>query len=133
MMISSEDEAVAVRRMTRRGWQRFKPMRCAICIDFIWRPIVLKEPVEAPEPRHEWLLCSYCFKALLNQMHRAPLSSPVRLRVAMGLLAAERSPYTYYLAQPNAFQREFSLFVWAMVLFALFHLVIFVILFAIPR
>lgn len=133
MMIPGEDEAVAARRVTRRGWQRFKPMRCAICTDYIWRPIVLKEPLEAPEPRHEWVLCSYCLKALLIQMRRSPLSSPVRLRVAIGLIAAERSPYAYYMSEQRAFQREFNWFVWALVLFTLFHLVIFAILFAIPR
>lgn len=133
MMISSEDEAVAARRMTRRGWQRFKPERCAICADYIWRPIVLKEPPEAPEPRHEWLMCSYCFKALLNQIIRSPLSSPVRLRVAVGILAAERSPFAYYMSEQRAFQREFNWFMWAMVLFTLSHLVIFIILFAVAR
>ena len=132
-MIPGKFDVVAARRMTRRGWQRFKPMRCVICNDYIWRPILLEEPLEAPEPRHEWVLCSYCHKALLNQMSRSPLSSPVRLRVAMGLLAAERSPYGYYMSQQRAFQREFSLFVWAMVVFTVFHLVIFIVLFAIPR
>jgi hypothetical protein len=133
MMISSEDQTVAAWRMKRRGWQRFKPLRCAICTDYIWRPIVLKEPPEAPEPRHEWVMCSYCHKALLNQMRRSPLSSPVRLRVAIGIIAAERSPYAYYMAEQKALHREFSWFVWAMVFFALFHLLIFIILFAIPR
>jgi hypothetical protein len=134
MMIPGEDEAVVTRRPIRRGWRRFKPIRCSICTVYVWlRPIALKEPVDAPEPRHEWVLCSYCHKALLNEMRRSSLSSPVRLRVAVGLVAAERSPYTYYMAQQKAFQREFSWFVWAMVLFTLFHLFIFVILFAVPR
>jgi hypothetical protein len=132
-MIPGVDETVAARRLIRRGWQRFKPMRCAICTAYIWRPIVLKEPVEAPEPRHEWAICTYCHKALLNEMRRSPLSSPVRLRIAVGLVAAERSPHTYYMSEQKAFQREFSWFVWAMILFTIFHLFIFVILFAIPR
>ncbi len=132
-MIPGDDETVVATRMTRQGWQRFKPKRCAICAYFIWRPIVLQEPIEAPEPRHEWLLCSYCHKALLNEMRRSPLSSPVRLRVAIGLIAAERSPNTYRVSQQQAFEREFSWFVWAVVLFTLFHLFIFVILFAVPR
>jgi hypothetical protein len=61
------------------------------------------------------------------------LSSPVRLRVAVGLLAAERSPYGYYMSQQRAFQREFSWFVWAMVVFIVFHMGIFVLLLAVPR
>lgn len=100
----------------------------------IWlRPVALKEPLEAPEPRHEWVLCSYCHKALLNEMRRSALSSSVRLRVAVGLVAAERSPYTYYMAQQRAFQREFSWFVWAMVVLIVFHMGIFVLLLAVPR
>ncbi|HEU0002594.1 MAG TPA: hypothetical protein VFQ36_16930 [Ktedonobacteraceae bacterium] len=133
-MIPGEDETVAIRLPIRRGWRRFKPLRCSICAFHIWlHPIVLKEPVEAPEPRHEWVLCSYCHKALLNEMRRSSLSSPVRLRVAIGLVAAERSPYAYYMSEQRAFQREFSWFVWALALFTLFHLFILVILFAVPR
>ena len=134
MMTPGNDEAVITGQITRRRWRRFKPIRCSICTGYIWlRPIVLKEPLEAPEPRHEWVLCSYCHKALLNEMRRSSVSSPVRLRIAVGLVAAERSPYTYYMAQQKAFQREFSWFVWAMVLFTLFHVALFVILFAVPR
>ena len=133
-MIPGEDETVAIRRPIRSGWQRFKPIRCSICTIHIWlRPISLKEPLEAPEPRHEWVLCSYCHKALLNEMRRSTLSSPVRLRVAVGLVAAERSPYAYYMSEQRAFQREFSWFVWAMVLFIIFHMGIFVLLLAVPR
>ncbi len=66
-------------------------------------------------------------------MRRAALSSPVRLRVAVGLIAAERSPYAYYMSQQRAFQREFNWFVWAMVVFIVFHMGIFVLLFAVPR
>ena len=133
-MRPGEVDTVTIRRPVRRGWCRFKPIRCSICALRIWlRPIALKEPVEAPEPRHEWVLCSYCHKALLNEMRRSSLSSPVRLRVAVGLIAAERSPYTYYMSQQRAFQREFSWFVWAMVAFVVFHMGIFVLLLAVPR
>lgn len=134
MMIPGEDETVVTRRPIRRGWRRFKPLRCSICTFYIWlRPLALKEPVEAPEPRHEWVLCSYCHKALLNEMRRSSLSSPVRLRVAIGLVAAERSPYAYYMSEQRAFQREFSWFVWGLIVLVLSHLFIFVILFAVPR
>jgi hypothetical protein len=134
MMLPGDDATVVTRQTTRRRWRPFKFIRCSICTAYIWsRPIALKEPVEAPEPRYEWVLCSYCHKALLNEMRRSSVSSPVRLRIAVGLVAAERSPYTYYMAQQKAFQREFSWFVWALILFTLFHLVIFVILFAVPR
>jgi hypothetical protein len=101
---------------------------------FIWlRPIALKEPFEAPEPRHEWVLCQSCHKALLNEMRRTSLSSPVRLRVAIGLVAAERSPNSYHLRDLRTFQREFTWVVWFLILFTLWHVAIFAILLAVPR
>lgn len=132
MMKPDDDKTFAARRPARKGWQRFKPTRCSICKLYIWlRPIALKEPAEAPEPRREWVLCSYCHRALLDQMRRSSLSSPVRVRVAVGLVATERSPG--YMSAQRAFQREFNWFVWALVLFTVFHLFLFVILFSIPR
>jgi len=100
-------------------------------------PIVLKEPVGAPEPRQEWVLCKPCQQALLVEMSRSSIYSPVRLRIAMGLVAAERSPKAYHVSTPlreqQVFQREFAWVVWLLVLFALLHLVILVILLAVPK
>lgn len=107
-------------------------------MSFIWfRPIAIREPPGAPEPRQEWVLCKPCHAALLVEMRRASLPSPVRLRIAMGLVAAERSPTAYQISSPvreqQAFQREFALVIWFMVLFTLLHLVIFVVLLAVPK
>lgn len=133
-MLPGDDETVATRRATRWRWHWFKPIRCSICTGFIWlRPIAFSEPVGAPEPLQEWILCKPCHKMLLLEMRRASRPSPVRLRVAIGLVAAERSPNTYHMREQMAFQREFTWFVRLLIFFALFHLVIFVILFAIPR
>jgi hypothetical protein len=66
-------------------------------------------------------------------MRRSSLLSPLRLRVAIGLVAAERSPNTYHMREQLAFQREFTWFVWFLILFGLFHLVIFAILLAVPK
>jgi hypothetical protein len=129
-MLPGYDEKVA----TRRRWHWFKPIRCSICTGFIWlRPIAFSEPVGAPEPRQQWVLCKPCHTKLLLEMRRSSLPSSVRLRVSIGLVAAERSPYAYHMREQMAFQREFAWFVRFLVLFALLHLVIFVILFAIPR
>lgn len=133
MMLPENDAIVATGRRTgqRRRW--YKPARCSICASFIWfRFYALKETDEAPEPRQEWLLCKSCLKALQKEMSRSSLRSPVRLRIAMGLVAAERSPRAY-LSEQRAFQREFTWMVWALILFALFHAVIFLIIFAAPR
>ncbi|HLI88819.1 MAG TPA: hypothetical protein VKV37_09020 [Ktedonobacteraceae bacterium] len=112
-------------------------MRCSICTSFIWfRRTALKEPEDAPEPRQEWVLCQRCHAALLAEMRRSSIRSPVRLRIAMGLVAAERSPGAYAntsIREQRAFQREFSWIMWLLALFTLLHVVILVILFSVPR
>jgi hypothetical protein len=83
------------------------------------------------------VLCKSCHEALLLEMRRSSLRSPVRLRVAMGLVAAERSPTAYtvspHLREQQEFQREFAWIVRLLVLFALWHLVIFIILLSVPK
>lgn len=124
---------VTTGRETGQRGRRCKPKRCTICTDMIWLlPILLKEPVEAPEPRQEWIICKPCHKALLVEMRRSSLRTPVRLRIAVGLVAAERSPEAYspHIREQRLFQREFNLVMRLLVLFALFHVVIFFILLA---
>ncbi len=81
-MNPGDDETVATRRTTRWRWHRFKPIRCSVCTGFIWlRPIMLKEPFEAPEPHYEWVLCKPCHKE--SACRNAPLlitfaSAPAR-------------------------------------------------------
>ncbi len=133
-MIPGNDVTVAARREAGQRWRWYKPIRCSICTSFIWfHPTALKEPVGAPEPRQEWVLCKLCHEALLVEMRRSSIRSPARLRIAMGLVAAERSPKTYHLREQQEFQREFAWAVWLLILFALLHLVIFVILLAVPK
>ncbi|HYK84668.1 MAG TPA: hypothetical protein VEV19_04835 [Ktedonobacteraceae bacterium] len=120
----------------RRRW--YELVRCSICTNFIWfHPIELKESAGVPEPRHEWVLCKPCHEALLVEMRRSSLRSPVRLRIAVGLVAAERSPNTYTMRTPigeqQAFERELAWGIRLLVLFALFHLVLFAIVFAVPK
>ena len=137
-MVSGNDVTDATRRATVQRGRWYKPIRCSICTSFIWfRPIMLKEPPEAPEPRQEWVLCKPCHKVLLVEMRRSSIRSPVRLRIAMGLVAAERSPTAYQISSPvreqETFQREFAWVIWFMVLFTLLHLIIFVVLLAVPK
>jgi len=99
-------------------------------------PIAFKEPLEAPEPRQEWILCKPCQQALLVEMDRSSIRSPVRLRIAMGLVAAERSPKAHLssqLREQQAFEREFTWVMRLLILFAIFHVVILVILLAVPK
>ena len=133
MRIPDNDGLIASRQETGQRERWYKPIRCSVCTSFIWfYPIVLNEPDEAPEPRQQWVLCKPCHKALLVEMARSSIRSPMRLRIAMGLVAAERSPKAY-ASEFQTFQREFAWFTWAMVLFGLLHAAIFIILLAIPR
>jgi hypothetical protein len=138
IMTPGNDVTVATTRETGQRGRWYKPIRCSICTSFIWfNPIALKEPVGAPEPRQEWVLCKSCHAALLVEMRRSTIRSPVRLRIAMGLVAAERSPKTYhmstYIREKQEFQREFAWVMRLLVLFALLHLVILAILLAVPK
>jgi hypothetical protein len=112
----------------------YQLIRCSICTSFTWfRPIVLKEPVGAPEPLQEWILCQPCHGALLTELRRSSIRPPIHLRVAVGLVAAERSPTTYYSSRQQEFQREFTWLMWLLTLFAVLHLVILLILLVAPK
>jgi hypothetical protein len=69
---------------------------CSVCDNRIWfGPIQITEPEGVPEPRLSWVLCKECHGILLTEVRRSPLRSPLRLRVAMGLIASERWPHAY--------------------------------------
>ena len=69
---------------------------CSICTRRIWSDgTYLVEPLGVPEPRQSWTLCKRCHTLLLAEMERSPVLSPLRLRIAMGIVAADRSPYVY--------------------------------------
>ncbi len=137
-MLPGNDVTDATKRETGRRGRWYKPFRCSICTSLIlFHPIALKEPIDAPEPRYEWVLCKPCHEALLVEMRRSTIRSSVRLRIAIGLVAAERSPNAYPVKtktrEEQEFDREFAWFVWAIVLFGLLHAFIFAILIAVPR
>jgi hypothetical protein len=39
-----------------------------------------------------WFLCEECASAVVTQVERSPLRSPLRIRIAVGIVAAERMP-----------------------------------------
>lgn len=134
-MMPEDDGTLTTRRETDQRERWNIPIRCSVCTRLIWFcPIALKEPVEAPEPRQEWILCKHCHQAFLVEMGRSPVRSPARLRIAMGLVAAERSPVmSPQVREQQEFEREFAWAIWFMISLALTHLVIFVILIGAPR
>ena len=48
----------------------------------------------APPPAlgQTWFLCEECASAVVTQVERSPLRSPLRIRIAVGIVAAERMP-----------------------------------------
>ncbi len=87
---------VAVRREGSRLLRKRIITHCSICNGRIWmRPLRIIEPEGVPEPRLSWALCKPCYHALVNEMRISPVRSPLRLRVAVGIVASERWPQAY--------------------------------------
>jgi hypothetical protein len=138
MMMPGNDGTDGIGQATGQREYRYILSCCSICTSVVWfHHVALKEPVEAPEPRYEWVLCKPCHEALQVELRRSSLRSLTRLRVAIGLVAAERSPNAYninpQMREQQAFQREFVWGIRFLIFFALLHLVIFAILLAVPR
>ncbi len=87
---------VAVRREGLRRRKRRVVTHCSICNGRIWfHPLRVIEPEGVPEPRLTWTLCKPCYHVLLEEMRVSPVRSPLRLRVAIGIVASERWPQAY--------------------------------------
>lgn len=68
-------------------------LTCSICRRRLGKSLFfVEETGDVPEPRRSWVLCEACDEAVHQQMDLSPLRSSLRLRVAVGLVAAERSP-----------------------------------------
>lgn len=110
---------------------RLAPLRCAICRKRIWTSaFTVKEPAEAPEPQQEWRLCRACHTAVMAQLKQSPLRTPVRMRVVVGLVAAERWPRarTRDLGKRREDHIWIAVLGWGFVGVMLLHLVIIILL-----
>jgi hypothetical protein len=68
-------------------------LRCSICEQRIpGEPIHIEEGQDVPQPPRTWLLCEACNTAVAEQLTRTPARTPLRLRIAVGIVAAERHP-----------------------------------------
>lgn len=133
--IHGGDPAVAAQREnTRRRRKRTIP-HCAICTRRTWLDaIFLMEPVGVPEPRRSWILCKRCHADLLLEMRRSPVRSPLRLRIAMGIVAAERSPQAYGRSRTVLSDHAWILVIgWGFAIAMLLHLVLIVMLAFVAR
>ena len=106
------------------------PVRCSICTRRAWfNAAYLVEPVGVPEPRQSWTLCKRCHQLLLVEMRRSPVLSPLRLRIAVGIVAAERSPYLYApTRQPFSDRTWIIIMAWGFGIAMLLHLILIVML-----
>jgi hypothetical protein len=93
------EPALVTTRGNPRKTRRRIVARCSICTRRCWfNAIPIMEPEGVPDQRRKWMLCSHCHQALLDEMRNSPVRSPLRLRIAMGLVAAERSPKAHRLS-----------------------------------
>src|SRR6266705_7117455 len=133
--MGSSDPTVVVGQVSSRKAKKRTSEHCSICTSRIWfNAVPLMEPEGAPEPRRSWVLCNDCYQALLIEMRRSPVRSPLRLRIAVGLVAAERWPQSHSSYRPVLNDRKWILFIaWGFVVDMLFHLVLIVMIAAIAR
>src|SRR5438270_2815241 len=67
--------------------------RCAICTRRLGRSLFfIEETGDVSEPRQSWVLCSDCNAAVHDRLEQSSVRSAMRLRVAIGLVASERTP-----------------------------------------
>jgi hypothetical protein len=120
--------AIATRRAELRKAR--PPVRCSICMRRTWLNAThLIEPLGVPEPRQSWTLCKRCHTVLLVEMERSPILSPLRLRIAMGIVAADRSPYVYAPSHKPISDRTWIIVMaWGFGIAMLLHLVLIVML-----
>ena len=104
--------------------------RCSICECRTWyHSIPLIEPENVPDPRQEWILCKHCHQELLVQLRLSPIQTPLRLRIAIGLVAAERSPYAYApKPRPLSDRSWIIIMAWGFGIAMLLHLLLIVML-----
>jgi hypothetical protein len=123
--------AVAVQQDVSHKTKKRSVAYCSICNNRIWfSPIRIREPDTVPQPRLAWVLCKECHGVLLDEVRRSPIRSPLRLRVAVGIVAAERWPYGYPTrTQQAASDRRLILFIAiSLIVVMLLHLVLIVVI-----
>ena len=108
--------------------EHFEPLRCAICARRLGANICyLEETGDVPPPRQSWMLCTACNEAVKEQMAHNPVQSPVRLRVAIGVVSTERTPAARRARLGQLTDKSwFKLFFWGAIITMLVHLALIV-------
>jgi len=133
-MGKGEPVVVVDRENSRRAKKRTNE-HCSICTNRIrYDAVHLMEPEGVPEPRRSWILCQECYQVLLVEMRRSPIRTPLRLRIAMGLVASERWPQSYSTSSIMLGDRKKILFIaWTFVIAMILHLALIVMIAFIAR
>jgi hypothetical protein len=129
-IIRDGDPTVTPQRNKPHRSRKHIIIRCSICERRMWYNFIpLNEPEDVPEPRQEWTLCKRCHQELLVQLRLSPVRTPLRLRIAMGLVAAERSPYTYAPTRKPLSDRSWIIIMaWGFGIAMVLHLILIVML-----
>jgi hypothetical protein len=109
-------------------------IRCTLCDQRSSGPhyrVVESDPSE-DEPR-SWLLCVDCAAAVRQEVERADLRTPLRVRIAVGIVALQRRPRPHYHfwneqfweeADDDAQNRIMERFIFGLVIFKTLFLVL---------
>lgn len=113
--------------------------RCSICARKLEQTaFYLAESDEAPEPQQAWLLCAGCNTAVQEALARSTVRSPVRTRVAVGLVASGRTPQNRAKWWQERYWEELDdqdwnrLIWWFFMVVAFGHVIVFIVLMMIP-
>lgn len=68
-------------------------VECSICHRRLKGTVrYVEETGDVPGPRQSWTFCAACDEAVRNEVESSPVRTAVRLRVAVGVVAAVRTP-----------------------------------------
>lgn len=132
------DPAQEVRPRQRTGWLESMRPRCDVCGNRLGAPaFYFEEGLDLPDPRQTWTICADCNQALTRQLESPAVSTPMRLRVAMGVVASERAtPEVINARQPDpateqrAERRTEHLLIWLFVILFAVHALVFILVLA---
>lgn len=107
---------------------RTRDIRCNICNRRVGKNICyVEETGDVPEPRGSWVLCAECNNAVHEELKRSPVRGESRLRVAVAMVASERTPSARRANFGQMSDRAwFKLFFWLFLITMLVHLAIIV-------
>jgi hypothetical protein len=103
-------------------------LRCGICSRRLGSSVYfVEETGDVPEPRGSWALCRACNDAVHEQLEASPVRSPLRLRIAVGLVATDRTPAARRARFGELSDRSWmKLFFWLFLITMLIHLAVIV-------